>query len=264
VADLDTAFVQQIFDLPQRQWKTDIHHHGKADNLGRSLEITEWISHRRTLRNPPRRLKAICSDTALGNSRELEVALLPPDARIAERIRLAAAAQQIIDAWRQGNRASAPIANLVQRLDPAPDKVHIGLDHHQLCEALKLPTVGCVEDIVIDAPITLKRRGIEAKLVTGGIMVVEPDAKLIGAIASARAWFTQLQTGDAASVLELAARHDVDRSHSSRTLPLAFLAPDIVRAIIEGRIDSDLTLSRIRRLKLPASWQAQRELLRIQ
>ena len=65
------------------------------------------------------------------------------------------------------------------------------------------------------------------------------------------------------SVLELAARHDGDRSHINRTLPLAFLAPDIVPAIIDGRTDSSLTLSRIKRLKLPASWQDQRKLLSI-
>jgi len=64
VADIDTPLKQEIFDLPQRQRIANVHHHGKADNLGRSLEITEWISHRRTLRNPPRRLKSICSDTA--------------------------------------------------------------------------------------------------------------------------------------------------------------------------------------------------------
>ena len=160
----------------------------------------------------------------------------------------------------------------MHRIDLAPDKVRISLDHPQLCETLKLPTIvsigdiGDIGDIVIEAPITLKRRGIEAKLVIGGddTLLVEPDATLIGAIASARRWFTELQTGETASVLELAARHGIDRSQISRTLPLAFLAPDIVRAIIEGRINSDLTLSRIKRLKLPASWRAQRELLGIQ
>ena len=89
----------------------------------------------------------------------------------------------------------------------------------------------------------------------------EPDANLIAAIASARNWFDVLQSGSAASVLELAARHKVDRSHISRTLPLAFLAPDIVKAIIDGRNDPGLTLSRIKCLKLPASWRVQRELL---
>ena len=49
----------------------------------------------------------------------------------------------------------------------------------------------------------------------------------------------------------------------SRTLPLAFLAPDIVTAIIDGRTEPDLTLSRIKRMKLPASWQDQRQMLGI-
>ena len=111
----------------------------------------------------------------------------------------------------------------------------------------------------------LKRRGVEAKLRVGGdnAMAVEPEENLIEAIATALKWFADLQSGDAASVLELADRHNVDRGHISRTLPLAFLAPDIVTAIIDGRTEPDLTLSRIKRLKLPASWQYQRQLLGI-
>jgi hypothetical protein len=31
---IDTAFEQQVFDLPQRQWQTNIHHHGEPDDLG--------------------------------------------------------------------------------------------------------------------------------------------------------------------------------------------------------------------------------------
>ena len=121
------------------------------------------------------------------------------------------------------------------------------------------------EEIVIDAPIALKRRGVEAKLVVGGdsAMAVEPEENLIEAIATARKWFADLQSGEAASVLELAEFNKVDRSHISRTLPLAFLAPDIVTAIIDGRTEPGLTLSRIKRLKLPASWQDQRQLLGI-
>ena len=45
MADIDAAFVEQIFDLPQRKRIPDIHHHGQADDLGGRLEISEWISH---------------------------------------------------------------------------------------------------------------------------------------------------------------------------------------------------------------------------
>ena len=118
---------------------------------------------------------------------------------------------------------------------------------------------------MVDAPIALKRRGVEAKLVVGGdsAMALEPDENLIEAIATARKWLADLQSGEAASVLELAIRHNGDRSHISRILPLALLAPDIVTAIIDGRTEPSLTLSRIKRLRLPASWRDQRQLLGI-
>jgi hypothetical protein len=65
VADIDAAFVEQIFDLPQRKRIPDIHHHSQADDLGRHLEISEEIARPETLRNPPHRLKPVSSDTAL-------------------------------------------------------------------------------------------------------------------------------------------------------------------------------------------------------
>ena len=49
MAYIDTALMQQVLDLAQRQWEPEIHHHGKPDDLGRSLEISEWIRHPTTL-----------------------------------------------------------------------------------------------------------------------------------------------------------------------------------------------------------------------
>jgi hypothetical protein len=64
VTDIDATLEQQIFDLPQRERITDLHHHREADHLRRTVEITEGIAHRRRLRNVPPRLKLICSDNA--------------------------------------------------------------------------------------------------------------------------------------------------------------------------------------------------------
>ncbi len=200
----------------------------------------------------------------LENREALESSLLLPDAQIAERNQLVAMARSFVDEQKQGGGDAISIADLVGRIELSPTVIHITLDHQRMSEALNVSTIE-MEEIVIDAPIALKRRGVEAKLVVGGdnAMTVEPDENLIEAIATARKWFADLQSGEAASVLELADRHKVDRSHISRTLPLAFLAPDIVTAIIDRRIDPSLTLSRIKRLKLPASWQDQRQLLGI-
>ena len=200
----------------------------------------------------------------LENRERLESALLPPDAQIAERNKLVAAACLFIDEQKQDGGGPISIGDLVSRIELAPAEIRITLDHLRLGEALNMPAIE-MEAIVIDAPIALKRRGVEAKLVIGGDspMAAEPEENLIKAIATARKWFADLQSGEASSVLELAGLHNVDRSHISRTLPLAFLAPDIVTAIIDGRTEPGLTLSRIKRMKLPASWQDQRQFLGI-
>ena len=64
VADVDAPLEQDILDLSQRQWIADIHHHREADHLGRAVEITVGIAHRRRLRNLARWLKPIYSDNA--------------------------------------------------------------------------------------------------------------------------------------------------------------------------------------------------------
>ncbi len=61
VADIDAPLEQEILDLSQRQ---RIAHHREANYLGRAVEITEGIAHRRRLSNLTRRLKPIYSDNA--------------------------------------------------------------------------------------------------------------------------------------------------------------------------------------------------------
>ena len=181
------------------------------------------------------------------DNRNLETNLLPSNARIAERRALTAAAQTLVDEWKQSG-AAASLDLLVARVELAPDKICISLDRDRLREALNLPAAesGDSDDIVIVTPIELRRRGIEARMVTGngGDPTTAPDQRLIAAIASAKNWFAELQSGGVASVRELAARDKVDPSHISRILPLAFLAPDIIKAILDGCLDPGFTLSR--------------------
>ena len=82
----------------------------------------------------------------------------------------------------------------------------------------------------------LKRRGVEAKLVmkAAGNRSSLPDTKLVAIFADALRWIDDLAQGRASSVRDLARRNNRDPGEVSRTLPLAFLAPDIVEAILEG------------------------------
>ena len=67
MADVDAAFVQKILNIPQREWRTHIHHHSKADNLWARFKVPEWgvFSNTARLRNYPARLKLVLSDSAI-------------------------------------------------------------------------------------------------------------------------------------------------------------------------------------------------------
>ena len=61
---------------------------------------------------------------------------------------------------------------------------------------------------------------------------------------------------------ELASRYRQDVGEVSRTLPLAFLAPDIVEAVLGGGQPVDLTPRRLLRIGiLPLRWEDQRRRL---
>ena len=44
MANVDAALMQQVLNIAERQREADIHHHRKLDDLGRCLEVAEWIS----------------------------------------------------------------------------------------------------------------------------------------------------------------------------------------------------------------------------
>jgi len=64
VTDVDPAFMKKVLELPQRQRKVDVHHHCKPDDLGRRLEVAEWIGHALKGKAAPTHAQARFSDTA--------------------------------------------------------------------------------------------------------------------------------------------------------------------------------------------------------
>ena len=116
----------------------------------------------------------------------------------------------------------------------------------------------------ISLPFEVRRRGVEARLVIGGEEQRQSliDQRLVDTITQAANWMKRLTSGAYKSVADLARQDGFDDGEISRVLPLAFLAPDIVTAIVEGRQPVSLTTRYLQRLKpLPASWVEQRRLL---
>jgi hypothetical protein len=162
------------------------------------------------------------------------------------------------------------LLDLVDRIELAKDRMCIALRTDALLSQCHSPNAERLSDesasptVTLDIAIAFRRRGVEQKLVLNDASAkrIEPDAALINAVTSAHRWFQELATGEVHSVKDLAERHGVDKGDVSRILPLVFLAPDIVDAILEGRQPVELTVSRLKRLRiLPVLWDDQRRLL---
>lgn len=191
-------------------------------------------------RQPPGRLKAMLSKAM----------------RLGARIRMTGPAEQ-----------RALLLEVVRRIEVHRDRLSITL----LAESLNaLIGQGSNRErtsdfgtISLDLPVRFRRRGAEMKLILAedGARSPNPDTKLIAAVARGHCWFEELRTGAAPSVQALVDRHGVDQGDVSRILPLAFLAPDIVEAILQGRQPVELTAARLKRIGLPLCWAEQRRAL---
>jgi site-specific DNA recombinase len=87
------------------------------------------------------------------------------------------------------------------------------------------------------------------------------DPALMKAIARGRGWFEELATGRARSLQELAKRDGITRRYIRRLVDLAFVSPQLVDSILQGRQPVALTATRLTQLDLPLDWTEQHTLL---
>jgi len=115
------------------------------------------------------------------------------------------------------------------------------------------------ETITIHVPFRLVKRGgrKEMQLPAGVPQQRKPDNALVKALARAFHWKRMLESGEFATVAELAEREGIAPSYMTRVLRLTLLAPDIVEAILDGTQGPEVTLAK---LMPPFSehWQSQR------
>lgn len=149
--------------------------------------------------------------------------------------------------------------DLVDRADLESDRVTITLNFNSLVDGNAPPVRHAI-------PARIKRRGVETRLVIerpdDKVTAATPDNALIKAVVRAHEWFNDLATGRAASLTEIAEAQGVTPRYVGHILPLAFLSPDIVDAIMIGRQPVELTAETlIKRVDLPLEWSEQRSLL---
>ena len=115
--------------------------------------------------------------------------------------------------------------------------------------------------LTIDAQ--LCRTGLAMKLVAEGPEAIpQPDPTLIRLLARAHAMRKELETGHHDSIDACASAMGVTSSYVSRVVRLAYLAPDITAAILDGRQPANLTAARLAQTsELPLAWSEQRRVL---
>jgi len=116
-------------------------------------------------------------------------------------------------------------------------------------------------DLVEDIAIKVKRQGQGKRIfLPAGEQKSAPNQTLIKAVVRAHAWRRLLESEDGLSVRELAARQNLNHRYINRLLPLAWLAPDVVEAILDGAQLPEVSLNQLT-AEFPIEWSEQRRLL---
>jgi hypothetical protein len=106
------------------------------------------------------------------------------------------------------------------------------------------------QSISIHVPFRLRKVGGRRQVVLpdGAIAPAtrpRPDSALIKALARAFRWKRMLESGEFATIGDLAKREGIAPSYMTRVMRMTLLAPEIVEAIVEGRQGPEVTLAKV-------------------
>jgi site-specific DNA recombinase len=176
-----------------------------------------------------------------------------------------------IDAARPGSAATdrSTLLKVVQRITVAQDRLLIRLDEHSnmagsLCDAADETGSGeaslHLDPLQLTVPYRVQCCRGEIRLLSADgreAFVRSPNHTLVKAVARGFAWRHRI-VEEGLLIGDVAKQVGCTDRYVSQMLRLGFLAPDIVRAILEGREPVDLTLDRVAD-GIPFSWAEQRQ-----
>lgn len=105
-----------------------------------------------------------------------------------------------------------------------------------------------IPDIVtIHVPFRIVKRGGRKEMVLpeGAAPPRKMDSTLIKALARAFRWKGMLDSGNFATIAELAKHENIAPSYMTRVLRLTLLAPELVEAILDGKQGLEVTMPRL-------------------
>ena len=187
-------------------------------------------------------------------------------------------AAETANTWPDMPRAQARsiLVALVTRIDIHASRVDVHLLPSHLKDTLRgdhtrSPPASEATDrdryLTLSVPARVRRTGMEVRMIIDGVDPYDakprPDLNLIKLIVKAHQLHEKLLNGAGQTLGAIAAEEGIGSSYFTRVVRLAWLAPDITKAILDGRQPPGLTAARLLRESrhLPAKWAAQRQLL---
>jgi site-specific DNA recombinase len=148
---------------------------------------------------------------------------------------------------------------VVARGDISPGLMTLRLDSAILAGKLGIDKE-CInaDKLVLSYPFQLRKRGVETRIVLAEAPTGQ-DETLIRNIARAHVWFDRIKAGE--TFAQIAEAEGTSKRRIQHMIALAFLAPDIVRDVLDGKQPSGFTSNWCKTHELPSDWADQRALL---
>ena len=148
--------------------------------------------------------------------------------------------------------------DLITWVDLSETNASIQLDVEKVAALIQVdPNKLDLEFLRVEEPVILRKRTNGTKLTWVGYKG-EPNHPLIRAIVTAQAWVEEIKAGQ--SVSDIMQAHNIPEGMIWKRIRLAFLSPKILRAIVDGKTNRDLTIKMLTRHDLPLEWSEQETL----
>ncbi|MEX2453684.1 MAG: hypothetical protein WD470_03215 [Rhodospirillaceae bacterium] len=122
------------------------------------------------------------------------------------------------------------------------------------------------EVLTVRIPMAFRRQGGRKRIVAPDESAPwaapppKPDDTIVRALARAHRWRRMLDEGKYATLGEISKAEKINASYLSRVMRLSLLAPDVVEAILDGRLRDGIQLADMLE-PIPMGWDEQREML---
>jgi site-specific DNA recombinase len=218
--------------------------------ISRHLVTDRSRKHPDAWRLPAEQLEGLLSETVVQHlGRSGAAAMMTTGLQASDLPGVAAALREILTP----RKALA----LIERADLRPGALRAGLDAQVLAAALGIaPACLCPEELTIEAPFQMRRRGVELKLHLGAAPP-EIDPVLIRNIVKARNWLAMIIEGK--TFTEIAETEGSSKRRVQAVVELALLSPDVLGAIATGEQPVGLTSDYLIKTGFSSVWSEQHE-----